>query len=123
MRARQFFDRHGARSILRARFVPIVRTFTPMVAGASQMRYRTFTAFNAGGGLLWGAGVTMLGYFLGQVAFVRSNIELILIGIVVISFGPIEVELIRARGRCRQNPPDDQPNAMRDAGADRSAGR
>jgi membrane-associated protein len=121
LRAQGFFDRYGARSIVLARFVPMVRTFTPIVAGASRMRYRTFAIFNAIGGLLWGAGVTVLGYLLGQISFVRSNIELVLIGIVVISFAPIAVELLRARGRRRQNPPEDHLNAMKDTGA--GAGR
>jgi membrane-associated protein len=96
-RAERFFDRYGARSVVLARFVPIVRTFTPIVAGASRMHYRTFLAYNLIGGIGWGAGVTVLGYFLGQVAFVRANIELILIGIVVLSVVPIGVELLRAR--------------------------
>jgi membrane-associated protein len=98
-RARAFFDRYGARSIVLARFVPIVRTFTPIVAGASRMHYRTFLIYNVLGGTLWACGVTTLGYFLGQVAFVRSNIELILIGIVVVSVVPVAVELLRARRR------------------------
>jgi membrane-associated protein len=98
-RAAAFFERYGARSILLARFVPIVRTFTPIVAGASRMHYRTFVIFNVAGGTLWGCGVTILGYFLGQVAFVRSNIEFILAGIVVVSVIPVVVELIRARRR------------------------
>jgi membrane-associated protein len=96
-RAQAFFDTYGARSIVLARFVPIVRTFTPIVAGAGRMHYRTFATFNAIGGLAWGTGVTVLGYFLGQVTFVKSNIELILIGIVVLSVLPIAVELLRAR--------------------------
>jgi membrane-associated protein len=100
-RARSFFDRYGARSIVLARFVPIVRTFTPIVAGASHMRYRNFLIYNVIGGTLWACGVTTLGYFLGQVAFVRSNIELILIGIVVVSVVPVAVELLRARRRSR----------------------
>jgi membrane-associated protein len=100
-RARAFFDRYGARSIVLARFVPIVRTFTPIVAGASHMHYRTFLIYNVLGGTLWACGVTTLGYFLGQVAFVRSNIELILIGIVVVSVVPVAVELLRARRRSR----------------------
>ncbi len=66
-----------------ARFVPIVRTFTPIVAGVSHMHYRTFVIYNVIGGALWGSGVTVLGYFLGQIAFVKANIEFILIGIVV----------------------------------------
>jgi membrane-associated protein len=98
-RAAAFFERYGARSILLARFVPIVRTFTPIVAGASRMHYRTFVIFNVAGGTLWGCGVTILGYFLGQVAFVRSNIEFILAGIVIVSVIPVVVELIRARRR------------------------
>nr|WP_240670665.1 VTT domain-containing protein [Actinoplanes solisilvae] len=82
-----------------ARFVPIVRTFTPVVAGASHMPYRTFVLFNLVGGVLWGCGVTILGYFLGQIAFVRSNIELILIGIVVVSVVPVAIAALRGRLR------------------------
>ncbi|MFB9449557.1 VTT domain-containing protein [Dactylosporangium vinaceum] len=100
-KAQEFFDRYGARSIVLARFVPIVRTFTPIVAGASGMHYRTFVIYNVLGGILWSCGVTVLGYFLGQIAFVRDNIELILIGIVVVSVVPIAVELLRARSRSR----------------------
>lgn len=101
-RAKGFFDRYGARSIVLARFVPIVRTFTPIVAGASRMHYRTFLSYNVAGGALWACGVTTLGYFLGRVAFVRANIEIILIGIVVVSLLPVAVELMRARRRSRQ---------------------
>jgi membrane-associated protein len=101
-RARGFFERYGARSLVLARFVPIVRTFTPIVAGASHMQYRVFLRYNVLGGTLWGCGVTILGYFLGQVGFVRSNIELILMGIVVVSVVPVAVELLRARRRSRR---------------------
>jgi membrane-associated protein len=101
-RARGFFERYGARSIVLARFVPVVRTFTPIVAGASHMRYRKFLSYNVLGGTLWACGVTVLGYFLGQVGFVRSNIELILIGIVVVSVVPVAVEVIRSRLRSRR---------------------
>jgi membrane-associated protein len=68
------------------------------------MRYRTFLTFNIVGGTLWGCGVTTLGYFLGQIAFVRDNIEFILIGIVVVSVVPVAVELLRARRRGRRTP-------------------
>jgi len=87
-----------------ARFVPIVRTFTPIVAGVSGMRYRTFVIYNVIGGVLWGTGVTVLGYFLGQIPFVKANIELILIAIVVISVIPIVIELLRARMAARRGP-------------------
>ena len=100
-RAHGFFDKYGARSLILARFVPIVRTFTPIVAGAVRMHYRTFVLYNVIGGALWATGVTTLGYFLGQVAFVRDHIELILIGIVAVSVVPIAIELLRARGRTR----------------------
>lgn len=101
IRAEEFFAKYGARSIVLARFVPIVRTFTPVVAGASQMHYRTFITYNLIGGVLWGSGVTILGYFLGQVAFVKDHVELILLGIVVISVVPVAIELLRARSRSR----------------------
>jgi membrane-associated protein len=97
-----FFEKYGPKTIILARFVPIVRTFTPIVAGASHMPYRTFVVYNVIGGVLWGTGVTVLGYFLGQIDFVRSNIEFILIGIVALSVVPIGVELLRARRRRRQ---------------------
>ncbi|GAA2484862.1 DedA family protein [Winogradskya humida] len=100
-RAKDFFQRYGARSIVLARFVPIVRTFTPIVAGASHMHYRTFLIYNIVGGTLWGCGVTILGYFLGQIAFVKNNIELILIGIVLVSVIPVAIELLRSRNRSR----------------------
>ncbi|SDY56891.1 membrane-associated protein [Micromonospora pattaloongensis] len=103
LKAQEFFEKYGARSIVLARFVPIVRTFTPIVAGVSNMRYRTFVVYNIVGGILWGTGVTVLGYFLGQIPFVKQNIELILIGIVVISVVPVVVELLRARAGARRD--------------------
>ncbi|GLW34220.1 DedA family protein [Actinoplanes regularis] len=96
-KASAFFDRHGARSLVLARFVPVIRTFTPVVAGAARMHYRTFLIYNVVGGVLWGCGVTALGYFLGQVAFVKSHIELILIAIVAVSAIPVAIEVLRAR--------------------------
>jgi membrane-associated protein len=92
-----FFERYGPRTIVLARFVPIVRTLAPVMAGVGRMRYRTFLAYNMIGGVAWGCGVTTLGYFLGQVELVKSNIEYILIAIVLISTTPIAYELSRAR--------------------------
>lgn len=96
-RASAFFERHGPRTVLLARFIPVVRTLTPTLAGASGMRYRTFTTYNVVGDLLWGAGVTLLGHTLGQVPFVRMHIELILIGIVAVSVAPAVVSVLRSR--------------------------
>jgi len=83
-----FFERHGPKTIILARFVPIVRTFTPVLAGVSAMRYPVFLGFDIIGGVLWGAGVTLLGYFLGNVPFVKSHIELMILLIVFLSVLP-----------------------------------
>ncbi|MGW7293513.1 DedA family protein [Streptomyces xiamenensis] len=96
-KASEFFAKHGPKSLILARFVPIVRTFTPIIAGVARMEYRVFVLFNVIGGLLWGAGVTLLGAALGQIEFVRANIEFMLIGIVALSVLPIVIELWRAR--------------------------
>lgn len=98
-RSREFFDRYGARTIVIARFVPIVRTLAPVMAGVSRMDYRTFLIFNIIGGIGWGISVTTLGYFLGQVEFVHDNLEPIILGIVALSVIPIAVELLKARRR------------------------
>ncbi len=92
-----YFEKYGARTIVLARFVPIVRTFTPVIAGVSSMNRKVFTTYNVLGGTLWGVGVLLLGYFLGQISFVANNVEVIIIGIVVLSVVPIAVELLRAR--------------------------
>jgi membrane-associated protein len=98
-KAHEFFEKHGPKSLVLARFVPIVRTFTPIIAGVSRMRYRSFLIFNVVGGVAWGAGVTLLGALLGQIAAVRENIEAMLVGIVLLSVTPIAVEYLRARRR------------------------
>jgi len=92
-----FFDKYGARAIVLARFVPIVRTFITVTAGAGGMNYRRYTTYTVIGGVLWGTGVTLLGYALGSVALVSEHIELILIGIVALSLLPVAVELVRKR--------------------------
>jgi membrane-associated protein len=103
-KAHAFFEKHGPKSIVLARFVPIVRTFTPIIAGVSRMEYRTFVTYNLIGGTLWGAGVTLLGFWLGQVQFVNQHIELILVGIVVLSVVPIIIEYLRARAQGKRVP-------------------
>lgn len=98
-KAHEFFEKHGPKSLVLARFVPIVRTFTPIIAGVSRMNYRSFIIFNIVGGVLWGTGVTLLGAALGKVDFVHKHIELILVGIVLLSVIPIVIEFLRARSQ------------------------
>jgi membrane-associated protein len=96
-KAEAFFAAHGSKTIVLARFVPIVRTFVPTVAGVSSMRYRTFVLYNVVGGVLWGGGVTTLGYFLGEIELVKENIELAAIAIVGLSVLPIVLEFVKHR--------------------------
>ncbi|MFD5068999.1 DedA family protein [Streptomyces sp. NPDC058369] len=106
-KANAFFEKYGPRSIVLARFVPVVRTFTPIVAGVSAMHYRTFILFNVIGGTLWAVGITVLGYFLGQIDFVKAHIELILIAIVALSVVPLAFEYLRTRRRTYPRPAQD----------------
>ena len=92
-----FFEKHGPRAIILARFVPIVRAFVPVMAGTSRMHYPTFLAYDIVGGLLWGVGVTTLGYFLGQVTWVENNIEKILLLVVFVSVVPVIIEIVKAK--------------------------
>ncbi|MGW2029505.1 DedA family protein [Streptomyces sp. NPDC001811] len=101
-KAHEFFEKYGPKSLVLARFVPIVRTFTPIIAGVSGMKYRSFLTFNVIGGVLWGAGVTLLGSWLGNIGFVKKNIEAILILIVLVSVIPIAIEYLRARGKSKK---------------------
>jgi membrane-associated protein len=103
-KAHSFFERYGAKTIVLARFVPIVRTFAPVVAGVSSMQYRTFVTFNVVGGLLWAIGVTLLGYFLGQVDFIEENLEVAILVIVAISVLPIAREIWLSRRERRAVP-------------------
>jgi membrane-associated protein len=91
-----FFDKYGNRAIVLARFVPIVRTFITVMAGVGRMETRRYFTYSLIGGVAWAAGVTALGFWLGQFAFVRENIELILLLIVALSVLPIVVEVVRA---------------------------
>jgi membrane-associated protein len=104
--AHEFFEKHGPITIFLARFVPIVRTFAPLVAGAARMRYSTFLVYNIAGAIVWGAGVTLLGYFLGQIEFIQKNIDIIFLIIVFVSVLPILSELFK---RYRRRGGDDQP--------------
>ncbi len=102
VRTQTFFDRHGTKALVMARFVPIVRTFVPVMAGVGKMRQRTFITANAIGAVLWAGGVTVLGYFLGQVEVIKNNIELAAIAVVAISLIPVAVEYMRHRRGAKQ---------------------
>ena len=97
-----FFDKYGARAIVLGRFVPIVRTFITAVAGVGRMDRREYFTYSILGGVGWAAGVTLLGFWLGGIMFVRNHVELILIGIVALSIIPIVIETIRVRALSRR---------------------
>jgi membrane-associated protein len=98
-KAHEFMEKYGPKAIVLARFVPIVRTFAPIVAGAGRMKYRTFLTYNVIGGIAWGTGVTLAGYWLGQIDFIKKNVESILILIVLLSVVPIIIEYLRDRSK------------------------
>ncbi|WP_308282781.1 DedA family protein [Pseudonocardia nigra] len=97
LKTQGFFDKYGNRAIVLARFVPIVRTFITVMAGVGRMETRRYFTYSLAGGVAWAAGVTVLGFFLGQFAFVRENVEVMLILIVAVSVLPIVVEVLRSR--------------------------
>ncbi len=96
-RAEAFFDRHGGKALVLARFVPIVRTFVPLAAGAAGYTYRKFLLWNIAGALLWGGGMTLAGSMLGQVPFVAGHVDLLAILIVAVSLLPVGAALLRHR--------------------------
>ena len=105
-KTREFFDRYGNRAIVLGRFVPIVRTFITVMAGVGRMDARRYLTYSLIGGVAWAAGVTLLGFWLGQFALVKANIELMLVAIVVVSVLPMVVEVLRARRASSRTPGD-----------------
>ncbi|HEX3088959.1 MAG TPA: VTT domain-containing protein [Ilumatobacteraceae bacterium] len=102
VRTQEFFEKYGTKALVLARFVPIVRTFVPVMAGVGNMNKRTFVVANLIGAVLWAGGLTVLGYYLGQVEVIKENIELAAIVIVGISLIPVGIELIRHRREARK---------------------
>ena len=96
-RAHDFFEHYGPKAIVIAHFVPIMRTFVPVAAGVGKMQFSKFLRYNVIGVIGWGTGVTLLGYFLGGIQFVREHVSYVTIAFIVLSFIPIALEVLRAR--------------------------
>ncbi|MBD8044462.1 VTT domain-containing protein [Arthrobacter sp. Sa2BUA2] len=114
-RAETFFARHGGKAVVLARFIPVIRTFTPVVAGVGRMHYATFIAYNAIGAAVWALSVTLLGFLLGdRVPFVRDNLDLIFLGVIALTLVFVVAGLIRpgrrpGHNRSGRRSPPDQP--------------
>lgn len=100
-----FFDKHGGKTIIFARFLPIIRTFAPFVAGIGTMNYRSFVMFSAIGSVAWIGSLTIAGYFFGNIPIIKNNLTLMILGIIVVSFIPAILEFIKHR---RSKPEDQQ---------------
>ncbi|MBL7805268.1 MAG: DedA family protein [Saprospiraceae bacterium] len=96
-KTQEFYEKYGGRTLVIARFVPIVRTFAPFVAGVGSMTYRRFIGYCLSGGILWVSLLTLAGYFFGQIPIVKNNFEIVVFGIIGISVLPIVVEFVRAK--------------------------
>ena len=97
LRTQHFYEKHGGKTVVMARFMPIVRTFAPFVAGVGRMHYPRFLAFDVGGGILWVWGFGLLGYFTGNLPFVKDNFGLVTIGVILVSVLPLAFEILRTR--------------------------
>lgn len=95
----KFYEKHGRKAIILARFMPIVRTFAPFVAGMGEMNYKKFMYYNAVGGFLWVFGFTLLGYLFGNIQSVKDNFSVVIIVIIALSIVPFAIEFARARWR------------------------
>jgi membrane-associated protein len=100
-RTQQFYERHGGKTIFLARFVPIVRTFAPFVAGIGQMRYAYFATYNVTGALTWVVSFVLAGYWFGQIPTVKRNFHIVIVAIIVVSILPMVFEFVRARREAR----------------------
>jgi membrane-associated protein len=97
LRTKAYYERHGGKTVVLARFMPIIRTFSPFVAGIGRMHYPRFLAFDVGGGIFWVCAFTLLGYFFGNVPIVKQNFGLVIVAVILLSVVPIFIEVLRAR--------------------------
>jgi membrane-associated protein len=97
----ELLGKYGNKALVMARFVPFVRTFVTLIAGIGKMNFRSFITWTAVGGVLWAVGVTLLGFFLGQITFIKNNIDAVLVAIVLVSVVPMVVEALLARRRAK----------------------
>ncbi len=97
--AHRFYDRHGRKTIILARFVPIIRTFAPFVAGIGKMPFSRFIGFSISGGVLWVCAMTLAGYFFGQIAVVKSHFEIVILAIIAISLIPMAIHALQSRSK------------------------
>jgi membrane-associated protein len=98
-RTQEFYNKHGGKTLIYAKFVPIVRTFAPFMAGVGRMDYGRFLSFNIFGGIGWVLSMTLAGYYLGGIPIIRANFEKVVVGIVVVSVAPLVIHALRSRSR------------------------
>jgi membrane-associated protein len=96
-RTHEFYDRHGGKTVTLARFLPIIRTFAPFVAGVGRMSYPRFLGFSVLGSILWVGGLVTLGYFFGNIPFIKKNLTFMVLGIILISLLPMIIGFVRSR--------------------------
>ncbi|PHR13127.1 MAG: hypothetical protein COA40_06385 [Aequorivita sp.] len=97
LKTNEFYEHHGAKTIIIARFLPIIRTFAPFVAGIGAMAYAKFVRYNVMGAFIWVLSLVLLGYFFGNLPFVKNNFETVIFGIIILSIGPVLIEIFRSK--------------------------
>lgn len=102
--AHSFYEKHGPKTVVLARFVPIVRTFGPIAAGIAEMPYRRFLPYSIGGGIFWITSMTLLGYFVGQIPLVKNHIEKVVLAVIFISLMPVFLHWLQERKKSHEEP-------------------